>query len=88
MGRSFRPNVVAMAGGRPPRLAPAFLRVIFSAAWTGYAESRDGIRWTKPKLGTIAFRGSKDNNLIWAKRQHYDFMPFREPTPASITHTG
>jgi hypothetical protein len=29
----------------------------------GYAESRDGIRWTKPKLGIIEFNGSKANNL-------------------------
>ena len=29
-----------------------------------YAESDDGIRWTKPKLGQIEFKGSKDNNGI------------------------
>ena len=33
--------------------------------YTGYAESPDGIRWTKPSLGLIEFRGSKDNNLVW-----------------------
>jgi len=31
---------------------------------TGYAESRDGIVWTKPELGLINFDGSKANNLV------------------------
>ena len=31
---------------------------------TGYAESKDGIHWTKPNLGIVEFQGSKDNNLI------------------------
>lgn len=30
----------------------------------GYAESRDGVVWTKPELGLVAFRGSKANNLV------------------------
>jgi len=29
-----------------------------------YAESKDGIRWTKPKLGLVEFKGSKQNNII------------------------
>lgn len=29
-----------------------------------YAESRDGIVWTKPELGLIEFDGSKANNLV------------------------
>ncbi len=33
--------------------------------YTGYAESADGVRWTKPNLGLIEFRGSKENNLVW-----------------------
>ena len=33
--------------------------------YTGYAESADGVRWTKPNLGLIEFQGSKDNNLVW-----------------------
>ncbi len=31
---------------------------------TRYCESRDGIHWTKPKLGLIEIDGSKDNNVI------------------------
>jgi hypothetical protein len=30
----------------------------------GYAESPDGITWTKPELGLINFNGSKANNLL------------------------
>ena len=32
---------------------------------TAYAESADGITWTKPSLGLVDFQGSKDNNLVW-----------------------
>ncbi len=31
-----------------------------------YAESRDGIRWTKPELGLVEFNGSKLNNIVMA----------------------
>ncbi|MFC1526511.1 hypothetical protein ACFL6X_06855 [Candidatus Latescibacterota bacterium] len=30
----------------------------------GYAESEDGLHWTKPSLGLIEFAGSRDNNLV------------------------
>ena len=33
--------------------------------YTAYAESDDGIRWTKPSLGLIEFRGSRENNIVW-----------------------
>ena len=29
-----------------------------------YAESEDGFQWTKPSLGLVEYRGSRDNNLI------------------------
>ena len=29
-----------------------------------YAESDDGLRWTKPKLGKALFRGSRDHNAL------------------------
>ena len=32
---------------------------------TGYAESADGIHWTKPDLGLIEYQGSRANNLVW-----------------------
>jgi hypothetical protein len=33
--------------------------------YTGYAESLDGISWTKPSLHLIEYNGSTDNNLLW-----------------------
>lgn len=32
--------------------------------FTCYAESEDGIHWTKPDLGLIDFNGSKQNNIV------------------------
>lgn len=29
-----------------------------------YAESQDGVHWTKPKLGLVNYRGNKDNNVL------------------------
>ncbi|MBT4818427.1 MAG: LamG domain-containing protein, partial [Lentisphaerae bacterium] len=29
-----------------------------------YAESDDGVRWTKPNLGLLEFQGSRNNNLV------------------------
>jgi hypothetical protein len=38
---------------------------IASARWRpAYAESLDGIHWTKPELGLVEFQGDKRNNLI------------------------
>lgn len=30
-----------------------------------YAESKDGLAWTRPKLGLVEWQGSKDNNIVW-----------------------
>lgn len=30
-----------------------------------YAESTDGATWTKPKVGTVEFQGSRDNNIVY-----------------------
>ena len=30
---------------------------------TGYATSKDGVRWRKPSLGLFDYKGSKDNNI-------------------------
>ena len=46
-----------------------------------YAESPDGIRWTKPKLGLIDFNGSKDNNIIWDGHGGHNFAPFKDANP-------
>ena len=44
----------------------------------GYAESRDGIHWTKPSLGQYEFGGSTDNNIVdLGERDHggHAYMP-------------
>ncbi len=38
-----------------------------------YAESTDGINWTKPELGIYDFEGSRNNNIILAERDFGDF---------------
>jgi hypothetical protein len=46
-----------------------------------YAESRDGIRFTKPKLGLVEFNGSKENNIIWSGVGVHNFAPFLDTRP-------
>jgi hypothetical protein len=43
-----------------------------------YAESRDGITFTKPKLGLYEHDGSKENNIIWTGVGRHNFAPFRD----------
>jgi hypothetical protein len=47
-----------------------------------YAESPDGIHWTKPELGLHEYERAKDNNIIWTGKGSHDFTPFRDPNPA------
>ena len=57
-----------------------------------YAVSRDGLRWSKPKLGLADYKGSRDNNLLAdfeAPRFKQEFWTFnnvfkdpRDPDPA------
>jgi hypothetical protein len=46
-----------------------------------YAESRDGIRWTKPNLGLFEYNGSKQNNIIWTGVGIHNFAPFLDSCP-------
>ncbi len=39
-----------------------------------YAESKDGIHWTKPNLGLYEFNGSKENNIIFAGKDYGNFQ--------------
>ncbi len=41
-----------------------------------YAESRDGITFTKPELGLHEVNGSKQNNVIWTGVGTHNFAPF------------
>ena len=49
-----------------------------------YAESKDGIHWTKPKLGLRAYDGSKENNIILDKNDNSfdNFLVFIDGNPA------
>ncbi len=51
-----------------------------------YAESTDGIKWTKPDLGLVEFKGSRKNNIILNEihgGMAHDFSPFKDPNPAA-----
>ena len=47
--------------------------------YCGYAESDDGIEWTKPELGVVEVDGSKRNNLVYAGPLT-EFAPFLTKT--------
>lgn len=49
---------------------------------TCYAESRDGIHWTKPELGLFKYEGSTANNIVWAGPGGHNFAPFKDTNPA------
>ena len=52
-------------------------------AVTCYAESKDGIHWTKPDLGICEVGGSKNNNVTLAIHDKYSrsFSPFLDTRP-------
>lgn len=50
---------------------------------TCYAESRDGIHWTKPELGLVDFEGSRRNNIVWAGIGTHNFTPFKDLNPTA-----
>ncbi len=46
------------------------------------AESKDGIHWTRPKLGIYEVRGTKDNNVVLARnRGCHNLAPFIDTNP-------
>jgi hypothetical protein len=49
---------------------------------TCYAESADGVRWTRPELGLFEFDGSKKNNIVWDGPGAHNFTPFRDTNPS------
>lgn len=49
---------------------------------TRYCESRDGIHWTKPKLGLVEIDGNRDNNVILHESPFcHNFAPFLDRRP-------
>ena len=47
-----------------------------------YAESPDGVHWSKPELGLVDFNGSKSNSIIWSGVGSHNFAPFKDANPA------
>jgi hypothetical protein len=52
------------------------------APFACYAESTDGIHWTKPALGLFDYEGSKANNIVWAGPGLDNFTVYKDPNPA------
>lgn len=50
---------------------------------TCYAESKDGVHWTKPNLGLLEWSGSKENNIVWLGPGTHNFTAFRDDNPAT-----
>ncbi len=48
---------------------------------TCYAESRDGVHWTRPNLGLFEYEGSKENNIVWDGAGTGSFTPFKDTNP-------
>ncbi len=49
---------------------------------TCYAESTDGIHWSKPDLGLFEFDGSTENNIVWDGIGTHCFVAFKDDNPA------
>jgi len=47
-----------------------------------YAESRDGIRWSRPDLGFVEYNGSKHNNILRLGEAGHNFVPFKDANPS------
>ena len=45
-----------------------------------YAESTDGVNWIKPNIGTVTYRGSRENNLVY----DLDASPGRDAHGATV----
>ena len=48
-----------------------------------YAQSKDGIQWTRPELGLVEFDGSKKNNIMLPGEGGNLFVPFKDANPNS-----
>ena len=46
-----------------------------------YAESEDGIEWSRPALGLVEHDGSKNNNIVMSGEVSNTFVPFKDGNP-------
>lgn len=59
VGDTYRMWYVAAGNDRLDRSVPR------SSPWrVAYAESKDGVHWTKPNLGLVEYNGNRNNNLV------------------------
>ena len=49
-----------------------------------YAESPDGITWSRPSLGLFEFHGSNDNNIVRTGSGGHNFSPFKDTNPGAV----
>jgi hypothetical protein len=56
-------------------------RLSHGGVYACYAESRDGVHWTKPDLGLRDFEGSAHNNIVWSEPKLDNFTPFLDSNP-------
>ena len=68
---------------RATHTPPAFgrKRDVVRREVTCYAESKDGIHWTRPSLGLIEFEGSKDNNIMWDGVGSHNLSVMKDANP-------
>lgn len=50
-----------------------------------YATSTDGVNWTKPNLGLVEFRGSRDNNILLMGSYWYHCV-LRDDSDPNVAH--
>ncbi len=49
-----------------------------------YAQSADGIHWTRPDLGLVEYAGSRHNNLLFDLPDVANLSVFRDDNPAAV----
>ncbi|QDU80657.1 hypothetical protein Pla110_23890 [Polystyrenella longa] len=55
---------------------------------TCYAESRDGIHWSKPNLNLFKWGNYEKNNIVWlGGAENHNFSPFIDTNPAADPQT-
>ncbi len=68
----------------PPFVGPEETVIPEHPQLTCYAESKDGIHWTRPSLGLFEFDGSRDNNIVWmggTRKGSHCFTVFKDGNP-------
>lgn len=56
-------------------------KMLSAGYYACYAESKDGIRWTRPDLGLYEYAGSKKNNIIWSAPGLDNIAVFKDSNP-------